>query len=94
MYNRSCPFSPAAREFCDALLVIDANARATIEQCLEHSWLSSPPPTAASGIATAAAAGEKTTDPAFGPAPAAAASSDVEAMDVEALPPPSRGKVR
>mmetsp|Transcript_37342 Transcript_37342/g.123186 ORF Transcript_37342/g.123186 Transcript_37342/m.123186 type:complete len:345 (-) Transcript_37342:203-1237(-) len=46
MYNRSCPFSPAAREFCDALLTIDATARATIEQCLNHTWLTPPPSTA------------------------------------------------
>jgi len=56
MYNRPCPFSPPAREFCDALLVIDANTRATIEQCLEHPWLSSPPPTATADIAAPAPA--------------------------------------
>mmetsp|Transcript_4509 Transcript_4509/g.14529 ORF Transcript_4509/g.14529 Transcript_4509/m.14529 type:complete len:457 (+) Transcript_4509:90-1460(+) len=43
MYNRPCPFSPPARQFCDGLLVIDANDRATLAQCLYHPWLTSQP---------------------------------------------------
>ena len=46
MYDLRCPFSPPACDFIDGLLTIDANARATVTQCLNHPWLAPPPPAA------------------------------------------------